>query len=246
MNLELRVLPVRRDYGHIAKLEPREISIDSDRSQTISTRSSSNISTVIRESGTEPPESRDITPSVDFKQDLFRELVLKKLRTQDGRHLMSITPSSHRSQSTLTNITDQTEESLSTIRVEHTPGPPGGLYPSPPPVHDPLGPAAQFPYLPAESEYGGPNIYYSCRPGGPSTFDLLSTLPTGPFGVLEWDILEREEEIYESDDVKAEYKVMHALWSRWISLHRLSIYFALRLLWVSYRWQQVVVPRESL
>lgn len=41
-----------------------------------------------------------------------------------------------------------------------------------------------------------------------------------PFGVLEWDILEREEEIYESDDVAVEFKVMHALWVRWITLNR--------------------------
>lgn len=201
-------------------MEPREISIESDQSRTISTRSPSHVSSATRGLGTEPPESLDMTPSVDLKQDLFRELILKKSRSQPGRRSMSMMPSSNRSQSTLTHITDQTEESLSTIRVEHTPGPPGGLYPSPPPVHDPLGPAAQFPYLPAESEYGGPSIHYSCRPGGPSTFDLLSTLPMEPFGVLEWDILEREEEIYESDDVKVEYKVMHALWSRWISLHR--------------------------
>jgi len=41
-----------------------------------------------------------------------------------------------------------------------------------------------------------------------------------PFGVLEWDILEREEEIFESDEIKVEYKVMHALWLRWIVLNR--------------------------
>jgi hypothetical protein len=51
-------------------------------------------------------------------------------------------------------------------------------------------------------------------------FDLLDTLPTKEFGVLEWEVLDREEEIYESDDVKEEYKVMQALWARWIMLHR--------------------------
>ncbi|KAF8970426.1 hypothetical protein BDZ97DRAFT_1791330 [Flammula alnicola] len=53
-----------------------------------------------------------------------------------------------------------------------------------------------------------------------SLFDLLGTLPMEPFGVLDWDVLDREEEIYESDDVKDEYKVMHALWARWIMLNR--------------------------
>lgn len=87
-------------------------------------------------------------------------------------------------------------------------------------MQDPLGPATKFPYLPAKSEYDGPDIYYSCRPGGPSPFDLLGTLPIDPFGVLEWDILDREEEIFESDDVKVEQKVMSALWLRWITLNR--------------------------
>ena len=51
-------------------------------------------------------------------------------------------------------------------------------------------------------------------------FDLLGTLPMKEFGILDWEVLDREEEIYESDDVKEEYKVMHALWARWIMLHR--------------------------
>jgi hypothetical protein len=41
-----------------------------------------------------------------------------------------------------------------------------------------------------------------------------------PFGVLAWDVLDREDEIYDSDNVKDEYKVMHALWARWIFLNR--------------------------
>lgn len=51
-------------------------------------------------------------------------------------------------------------------------------------------------------------------------YDLLNTLPMEPFGVLAWDVLDREDEIYDSDNVKDEYKVMHALWARWIILNR--------------------------
>lgn len=40
------------------------------------------------------------------------------------------------------------------------------------------------------------------------------------FGVLAWQVLDREEEIFESDEVRDEYKVMHALWARWILLNR--------------------------
>ena len=93
-------------------------------------------------------------------------------------------------------------------------------YPTPPPSSDPLGPAARPPYLPAKSEYGGPDISYSCRPNGPCLYDILNTLPMEPFGVLAWDVLDREDEIYDSDNVKDEYKVMHALWARWIVLNR--------------------------
>jgi hypothetical protein len=95
-----------------------------------------------------------------------------------------------------------------------------GKFPIPPPFDNPLGPAAQPPYLPAHSDYGGPTVYYSCRPGGACLFDLLGTLPMKQFGILEWEVLDREEEIYESDDMKEEHKIMHALWARWILLYR--------------------------
>ena len=85
-------------------------------------------------------------------------------------------------------------------------------YPDPPPPSDPLGPAAQPPYLSGDQ--------YSCRPGGPRLFDLLNYLPLEPFGVLSWMIVDREEEIYELDDVADKDKVMLALWNRWIFLNR--------------------------
>ncbi|KAF9558211.1 hypothetical protein CPC08DRAFT_563452 [Agrocybe pediades] len=108
--------------------------------------------------------------------------------------------------------------SASTIRKSGAPE--GHRYPTPPPKDDPLGPAARPPYLPAVSDYGGPTIYHSCRPGGPCLFDLLGTLPMEQFGLLDWEVLDREDEIYESDDIEEQYKVMHALWARWIMLNR--------------------------
>jgi hypothetical protein len=100
------------------------------------------------------------------------------------------------------------------------PPPPEEAATRPPPASNPLGPAAQPPYLPAESEYGGPTLYYSCRPLGPFLFDLLGTFPLEPFGILDWQNLDVEDEIYEVDDVREECKVMHALWARWIFLNR--------------------------
>jgi hypothetical protein len=88
--------------------------------------------------------------------------------------------------------------------------------PTPPPQSDPLAPAAQYPYLP-ESHTDG---VYSCRLGGPRLYDLLNTMSLEPFGVLGWVILDREEEIFEIDDVRDEDKVMQALWFRWIFLNR--------------------------
>ncbi|KAG1741498.1 uncharacterized protein EDB91DRAFT_1130770 [Suillus paluster] len=84
--------------------------------------------------------------------------------------------------------------------------------PTPPPRSDPLGPAAQPPYLPKDQ--------YSCRLGGPRVYDLLNTMSLDKFGVLAWVILDREEEIFEIDDVRDEDKVMQALWLRWIFLNR--------------------------
>lgn len=120
---------------------------------------------------------------------------------------------------TRTTTTTATATTTTTVRPDRP-----SRYPTPPPADNLLGPAAQFPYFPAKSEYGGPTVYHSYRPGGPCLFDLLNTLPLAQFGVLDWEILDREEEIYESDDVKEEYKVMHALWARWIMLNRYCVF----------------------
>ena len=87
-----------------------------------------------------------------------------------------------------------------------------------PPMEDPLGPAAQYPYLPESSEDG--ELHFTCRPGGPRIYDLLNSLPLAPFGVLSWFIVDREEEMFELDDVLDEDKVMQALWGRWILLNQ--------------------------
>ncbi|KAK1220634.1 hypothetical protein PQX77_016585 [Marasmius sp. AFHP31] len=85
---------------------------------------------------------------------------------------------------------------------------------------NPLGPTAKYPYLPVQSDDGKFMIKYSCRTGGPKIYDLLGTLPMDQFGVLAWVVLDREEEIFEVDDIRDECKVMHALWARWIFLNR--------------------------
>ncbi|KAF8555799.1 hypothetical protein OG21DRAFT_811504 [Imleria badia] len=81
-----------------------------------------------------------------------------------------------------------------------------------------LGPSAVPPYLPETDERG--DVYYSCRIGGPRLFDFLNTLSLKPYGVLKWVIIDREEELFELDDILDEDKVIQALWFRWIFLHR--------------------------
>ena len=150
---------------------------------------------------------------------------LDKLKNQDPdlpSRSVSLTTQSTSTRSSTVKSSVSTTRSSTTIRPDRP-----SRYPTPPPADNILGPAAQPPYLPAKSEYGGPTVYHSYRPGGPCLFDLLNTLPLEPFGVLDWEILDREEEIYESDDVKEEYKVMHALWARWIMLNR---YFVFRII----------------
>ncbi|CDO77956.1 hypothetical protein BN946_scf184971.g6 [Trametes cinnabarina] len=88
-------------------------------------------------------------------------------------------------------------------------------YPTPPPPEDPMGPAAQYPYL----EINGDNSRYSCRIGGPRIYDLLNELSLDEFGIMSWAIVDREEELFEMDDVRDEDKVMLALWNRWIMLN---------------------------
>ncbi|KAH9941131.1 uncharacterized protein BXZ73DRAFT_42107 [Epithele typhae] len=86
-------------------------------------------------------------------------------------------------------------------------------YPSPPPPDQQLGPAAQWPYQDGQNSY-------SCRIGGPRIFDLVSRLPLDEFGVLSWAIVDREEGLFEMEDIRDEDKVMLALWNRWVFLKR--------------------------
>ncbi|KLO05309.1 hypothetical protein SCHPADRAFT_1002977 [Schizopora paradoxa] len=85
-------------------------------------------------------------------------------------------------------------------------------YPTPPPRSNLEGPSAVYPYLPRDQ--------YSARPGGAKLYDLLNTLSLEPFGLMAWFIVEREEDVFELDDLRDEDKVMQALWARWILLNR--------------------------
>jgi hypothetical protein len=160
-----------------------------------------------------PPTAR---PSIARTTSTVTSPVPHKLKFQ----VSSATPTRPRSSPLPSSTRERSTTAMSTATSSTQKTPRPARYPTPPPSSDPLGPAAQPPYLPAKSEHGGPDVSYSCRPGGPCLYDLLNTLPMEPFGVLAWEVLDREDEIYDSDNVKDEYKVMHALWARWIVLNR--------------------------
>ncbi|THH15249.1 hypothetical protein EW146_g5194 [Bondarzewia mesenterica] len=107
------------------------------------------------------------------------------------------------------------------IRRQMSSSPPPSILLGPQPPLDPLGPTARAPFFPFSIE-GGTKLHYSCRPGGARLYDLLGTLPMERYGLLAWTVTHKEEEIFELDDTRDEDKVMQALWSRWILLHRNS------------------------
>lgn len=151
------------------------------------------------------PASIDEPPQTDIHEPSAPPIVIpKKFREASPTPSTSVQPSTH-----TRSTTSHANRQRATVSTR---GSLPARYPSPPPQDTPLGPAAQYPYIPADE--------YSCRPGGPKIYDLLNSLPLEPFGVLSWMIVDREEELFELDDVRDEDKVMMALWNRWIILHR--------------------------
>ncbi|KAF8906729.1 hypothetical protein CPB84DRAFT_1844201 [Gymnopilus junonius] len=152
----------------------------------------------------ETPSIRDPTPLRISKKEPVVSLWFKR-EPQGPQN--SVTPSRTPETSSSTRRSQSATGSVSTSTLTSTSmRTPNSQYPAPPPRENPFGPAATPPYLPAHSDYGGPTVHYSSRPGGSCLFDLLGTLPMGKFGLLDWEVLDREDEIYESDDVKEEYK----------------------------------------
>ena len=214
--IKLEATPIRTPYSPFPYVSISPSLSSTERSTTTTTDNTSTTDTL----------SNRTTLSTDVETKNISRLDKLKIQDPDLPRSLSLT-----SQSTSTKSTNTTRSSFisnttrsSTTTTTLRPDRPT-RYPTPPPADNLLGPAAQPPYLPAKSEYAeGLIVHRSYRPGGPCLFDLLNTLPLAQFGVLDWEILDREEEIYESDDVREEYKVMHALWARWIMLNRYFLF----------------------
>ena len=85
---------------------------------------------------------------------------------------------------------------------------------------DPLGPLGVYPYLPLIATNNDDGLTFSCRPCGPRLFDLVTRYPMSDYGLTSWSLLERDEELFEIDDIRDEEKAMQALWNRWIVSRR--------------------------
>jgi len=85
---------------------------------------------------------------------------------------------------------------------------------------DPLGPLGVYPYTLPNVHDDNESLVTSCRPCGPRLFDLIARHPMSDYGLTSWSLLERDEELFEIDDIRDEEKAMQALWNRWIFSER--------------------------
>jgi hypothetical protein len=85
---------------------------------------------------------------------------------------------------------------------------------------DPLGALGTHPNLSSSVDDDGDSLGISCRPCGPRLFDLVARDANSDYGLTSWSLLERDEELFEIDDVREEEKAIQALWNRWIFFQR--------------------------
>lgn len=86
---------------------------------------------------------------------------------------------------------------------------------------DPLGALGAHPRLLSSVDDDNDNLLgLSCRPFRPRLFDVIAKDPISKYGLTSWSLLERDEELFEIDDVRDEEKAMQALWNRWIFFKR--------------------------
>lgn len=90
-----------------------------------------------------------------------------------------------------------------------------------PSARDPLGALGTGPRLSSSVDEDNNSLLgLSCRPCGPRLFDVVAKDPISGYGLTSWSLLERDEELFEIDDVRDEEKAMQALWNRWIFFKR--------------------------
>ncbi|KAF8489731.1 hypothetical protein F5888DRAFT_1155777 [Russula emetica] len=88
-------------------------------------------------------------------------------------------------------------------------------------ARDPLGALGTRPLLSSSVDDDNDSLLgLSCRPCGPRLFDVTAKEPISKYGLTSWSLLERDEELFEIDDVRDEEKAMQALWNRWIFFKR--------------------------
>lgn len=100
------------------------------------------------------------------------------------------------------------------------PGPSRDCLQQAPRARDPLGALRTHPYLSSSVGDDSYSLGFSCRPCGPRLFDLIARDSISDYGLTSWSLLERDEELFEIDDVRDEEKAMQAMWNRWIFSQR--------------------------
>lgn len=100
------------------------------------------------------------------------------------------------------------------------PGPSRDCLQQAPRARDPLGALRTHPYLSSSVGDDSYSLGFSCRPCGPRLFDLIARDSISDYGLTSWSLLERDEELFEIDDVRDEEKAMQAMWNRWIFFQR--------------------------
>ncbi|KAI9062229.1 hypothetical protein FKP32DRAFT_1574570 [Trametes sanguinea] len=166
----------------------------------------------------ESDEEEPPAPAVPQQEQVAQQIVEPTLLRRETE-----TPEPLKPLSFSVETTQMPESRASTAAVVSYRGSLPARYPSPPPPEDPMGPAARYPYLPQSGNEA--QTRYSCRIGGPRIYDLLNELSLEEFGIMSWAVVDREEELFEMDDVRDEDKVMLALWNRWMMLNKTRFIF---------------------
>ena len=100
------------------------------------------------------------------------------------------------------------------------PGPSGDRLQQAPHARDPLGALKTHSYLSSSVGDDSCSPNFSCRPCGPRLFDSVAEDSISDYGLTLWSLLERDEELFEIDDVRDEEKAIQAMWNRYIFFER--------------------------
>jgi hypothetical protein len=125
------------------------------------------------------------------------------------------------------------------------PGPSRDCLQQAPSALDPLGALRTHPDLSSSMRDDNYSLGFSCRPCGPRLFDLVARDSISDYGLTSWSLLERDEELFEIDDVRDEEKAIQAMWNRWIFFQRRCLDLILNVCHILTGAEKSVPPRST-